>query len=238
MVFYWKYLSELESGIEFLPSTESTSGGRSSIPGPDFWSWTPPSSAEDDWTNLDDTGTPIPMASAKPPFRSAPTIPTLEKDRPVDTFLSIPLESKFLESTQKDPSLPPLESLSEMETVKVSAVAKEEQEINALFSAHATEAADALEHAEEFESSGVKEDGCRWWKETGVEERADGVICRWTMIRGVSSDQVTEWQEKFWEASDELGHKELGSEKSGRDATGGVWREYWRESMWQVRSSK
>jgi hypothetical protein len=49
-----------------------------------------------------------------------------------------------------------------------------------------------------------------------------------------SADQVVEWQDKYWEASDEFGHKELGSEKSGRDATGSVWREYWKESMWLV----
>ncbi|RVW55600.1 hypothetical protein CK203_102830 [Vitis vinifera] len=55
----------------------------------------------------------------------------------------------------------------------------------------------------------------------------------WTLIRGVSADHVIEWEEKFWEAADKFQYKELGSEKSGRDATGNVWREYWKESMWQ-----
>jgi hypothetical protein len=54
------------------------------------------------------------------------------------------------------------------------------------------------------------------------------------LIRGVSADKALEWQEKFWEASDEFGYKELGSEKSGRDANRNVWREFWRESMRQV----
>jgi hypothetical protein len=81
---------------------------------------------------------------------------------------------------------------------------------------------------------GVNVDGTRWWRETGIEQRPDGVICRWTLIRGVSADKALEWQEKFWEASDEFGYKELGSEKSGRDANGNVWREFWRESMRQV----
>ncbi|KAM1198599.1 hypothetical protein ACFX13_010170 [Malus domestica] len=53
------------------------------------------------------------------------------------------------------------------------------------------------------------------------------------MTRGVSADQVTEWQDKYWEAADEFGHKELGSEKLGRDATGNAWHEFWTKSMWQ-----
>ena len=57
------------------------------------------------------------------------------------------------------------------------------------------------------------------------------------MIRGVSADQAIEWQEKYWEASDEFDYKELGSEKLGGDAFGNVWSENWRESMLQVSKS-
>ncbi|CAI0375424.1 unnamed protein product, partial [Linum tenue] len=53
------------------------------------------------------------------------------------------------------------------------------------------------------------------------------------MSRGVNADQETKWQEKFWEASDDFGYKELGSEKFGRDASGNVWHEHLRELIWQ-----
>lgn len=69
----------------------------------------------------------------------------------------------------------------------------------------------------------------------GIEHRPDGVVCKWTLLRGVSADKTVEWENKYWEAADEFGYKELASEKSGRDAAGNVWREYWRESMLQVR---
>eukprot|EP00897_Mesotaenium_endlicherianum_P010405 jgi/Mesen1/9393/ME000613S08759 len=81
--------------------------------------------------------------------------------------------------------------------------------------------------------SGMLPDGARWWRETGVEERANGEVCHWTVIRGVSADGAVEFEEKWWETSDTFDYKELGAEKSGRDATGAVWRETWREAMWQ-----
>jgi hypothetical protein len=85
------------------------------------------------------------------------------------------------------------------------------------------------------ETSGVYPDGSRWWQEKGTEYRANGVICNWTVRRGVSADESVEWEEKFWDAADSYDYKELGAEKSGRDSKGGVWREFWQEAMWQVR---
>jgi hypothetical protein len=49
-------------------------------------------------------------------------------------------------------------------------------------------------------------------------------------VRGASSDGATEWQEKWWQSADPFSYRELGAEKSGRDASGAVWREAWRES--------
>ncbi|OEL18553.1 hypothetical protein BAE44_0020428 [Dichanthelium oligosanthes] len=95
------------------------------------------------------------------------------------------------------------------------------------------EAARALSESDDKSTHGIHPDGSLWWKETGVEQRPDGVVCKWTVIRGVSADGAIEWEDKYWEASDRFDHKELGSEKSGRDAAGNVWREYWKESTWQ-----
>lgn len=130
-------------------------------------------------------------------------------------------------------SLPPFQSLVEVE--KETPHLKEEHELDVRFSEHAAEAADALSKVDEASSQGVNPDGSRWWKETAIERRPDGVLCKWTLTRGVSADKTVEWENKYWEAADEFGYKELGSEKSGRDAAGNVWREFWRESMMRVR---
>lgn len=111
---------------------------------------------------------------------------------------------------------------------------EEKLELGAQFSAHAAEAAEALDKVDEAVTQGVNPDGSRWWKETGVEHRPDGIVCKWTLTRGVSADKALEWEEKYWEAANQFEYKELGSEKSGRDAFGNVWREFWKESMWQV----
>ncbi|CAL5416237.1 unnamed protein product [Camellia sinensis] len=207
-----------------------SSGVAKGTPGPDFWSWTPPESERnfDDESNLKLTRQTYPSK----------TDPVMEKEQSVD-FLSIPLESKLFESNHYPP-LPPLQSLMEVEKVEAytssqeMAHVEENHELGVLFSAHAAEAAYALnEGDEEVLSQGVNPDGSKWWKETGVEERPDGVVCRWTLTRGVSADKSLEWEEKYWEAANQFDYKELGSEKSGRDATGNVWREFWKESMWQ-----
>ncbi|KAJ0092513.1 hypothetical protein Patl1_25276 [Pistacia atlantica] len=209
----------------FVPRSETSGKG---TPGPDFWSWTPP---QDSDGNLDDVND-LKMARRSTVYPSTNTV--TEKTRSMDT-LPIPFESK-LSDTNRVP-LPPFQSLIDVLKENVSEASpeapslKEEHELGALSSAHAAEAADALDKVDELSTQGVYPDGLRWWKETGIEQRPDGVICRWTMTRGVSADQKVEWQEKFWEAADELGYKELGSEKSGRDATGNVWREFWMESM-------
>ncbi|OAY28030.2 hypothetical protein MANES_15G034000v8 [Manihot esculenta] len=197
----------------------------------DFWSWRPPTDTEKSQYDAD-------LLEAKRSLIS-PILasPVAMKERCLD-FLNIPLESKLSE-TSSIPPIPPLQSLMEVKKDEVSvsdldtpSTKEEDSKLNLLCHAHELEIAHVLDEVDE-ESSGVDPNGSRWWKETGIERRPDGVICRWTMTRGARPNQDVEWQEKFWEASDEFGYKELGSEKSGRDATGNVWREYWRESMWQ-----
>lgn len=160
----------------------------------------------------------------------------MELDRSID-FLPIPLESTH------DPPLPPLQSLMEVEKVKIpnsileTPQSEDKRELGVQFSTHAQDAARALDKVDkEVSSQGIYADGSRWWKETGTELRPDGVVCRWTLTRGVSADEAVEWEDKYWEAADEFEFKELGSEKSGRDSSGNVWHEYWKESMYQVES--
>ncbi|KAK4258034.1 hypothetical protein QN277_007544 [Acacia crassicarpa] len=217
----------MKSGITNLPRSESQ---RKGIPGPDFWSWTPPPDSNvpsNDVTNL--------QAATKSSVFSPN--PVVEKERTLQ-FLTIPFESPFSQS-KSSPTLPPSQPslVDEQQEASRSNVElpslEEEQRRDSLFADHAAEVVNALNDVDKSSPSGVNPDGSRWWKETGIERRLDGVICKWTMNRGVSADQATEWQETFWEASDVFGYKELGSEKSGRDAFGNVWREFWRESMRQ-----
>lgn len=195
-------------------------------PGPNFWSWTPPEDnvmISDYEGKLESSGLTSPSISH--------TSPVIELERAVDN-LSIPFESK-LENVH-NPPLPPLQSLAIIEDVEISRTITETPEIDIIFSDNAVEAANALIEIEIESPEGNYPDGSRWWKETGTEVRPDGVVCRWTVKRGVSADKAVEWEEKYWEAADEFYYKELGSEKSGRDSTGNVWREFWKESMYQV----
>ncbi|KAL9262308.1 hypothetical protein AKJ16_DCAP12355 [Drosera capensis] len=190
-------------------------------PGPDFWSWIPP--AEDVTTLGGSTGFKnIP----KPSIKANEVTPVIEKNRYADA-LTIPFKSK-LQETNSLLHLPPFQSILD------TGEPKEELGVN--FAVHSAEAAEALDNVDQESSSyGINPDGSRWWKETGIEQRPDGVLCRWTLARGVAADGGVEWEDKYWEAADDIGYKELGSEKSGLDARGNVWHEYWKESMWQER---
>ncbi|KAL9683800.1 hypothetical protein QQ045_021226 [Rhodiola kirilowii] len=218
-----------QSGITFVSQPTSS---LNVTPGPDFWSWTPPPKI-----SSDSADTSVPQAARKLSPSSAMPNPVIEKDRHVE-YLSIPFQSKSSDKNLET-RLPPLQSLMEVQKEKdtISSVEspslQEEHELGVQFSTNAAEAVTALNNQDK-ESYRVNPDGSRWWRETGIEQRPDGVMCKWTLTRGVSADEVTEWEEKYWEAADEFDYKELGSEKSGRDAWGNVWREYWKETMWQL----
>ncbi|KAF8394354.1 hypothetical protein HHK36_020562 [Tetracentron sinense] len=215
----------MQGGNLLVPQSGTSGLG---TPGPDFWSWTPP---QDSNRNSEDTSKL--QTTRKPTSDPIPTKSLMEKEQSVG-FLSIPFESTISGSNQ-NPPLPPLQSFVDIKKMDLpnSNSGPPSHELGEQFSTHAAEAADALDKVSEMSSYGVNPDGSRWWKETGIEQRPDGVVCRWTLTRGVSSDEHVEWEEKFWEAADQFDYKELGSEKSGRDAGGNVWREYWKESMWQ-----
>ncbi|KAL8485094.1 hypothetical protein ACS0TY_027406 [Phlomoides rotata] len=217
-----------KNGSAFLSQSGNSSIG---TPGPSFWAWAPP--VDDDDILEDGQLKPAAQASPSP----AQSIPVLEQDRGLES-LSIPFESSMLQSRKNSLSLPPFQSLvvevESTESTQETPHLEEENELGIEFSTHAAEAADALSKVDEASTLGVDPDGSRWWKETGIELRPDGVVCKWTLTRGVSADKAVEWENKYWEAADEFGYKELGSEKSGRDSAGNVWREFWRESMMQV----
>ncbi|KAK3118883.1 hypothetical protein QOZ80_9BG0709950 [Eleusine coracana subsp. coracana] len=208
-------------------STPKQASSKLGTPGPDFWSWLPPMQSSNKPV---EGSTDLKLSKKVDPVSRQPDL-LMEREQSVD-YLSLPLETSFTKN-KEDRSLPPFQSFVEPENAdpKVSAMAEETFETQ--FSKNAAEAARALSESDGKSSHGVYPDGTMWWKETGVEQRPDGVVCKWTVTRGVSADGAVEWEDKYWEASDQFDHKELGSEKSGRDANGNVWREYWKESMWQ-----
>lgn len=77
--------------------------------------------------------------------------------------------------------------------------------------------------------SGLNEDGSTWYRESGEDLGDNGYRCRWTVMGGRNADGSVEWKETWWEKSDWTGYKELGAEKSGRNAQGDSWWETWQE---------
>ncbi|KAL8150045.1 hypothetical protein AgCh_006887 [Apium graveolens] len=86
------------------------------------------------------------------------------------------------------------------------------------------------EHVNEV---GTNEDGSTWYRESGEDIGDNGYRCRWARMGGQSHDGSSEWKETWWEKSDWTGYKELGVEKSGRNAEGDFWWETWREVLHQ-----
>ncbi|KAI5067453.1 hypothetical protein GOP47_0017981 [Adiantum capillus-veneris] len=211
-------------------STAELTLGAQATPGPDFWTWSPP--PDDDPMDMSPT---MSLQRVDTPRIAVPAL--LEKE-PITASLAIPLESEELSSIfqqRAKPSLPPLQSLLEIKEETSRPVEEESAESILVVPDVGVDIAsfvqqESLQDAKV--SHGVSPDGARWWKETGKELRQDGVTCKWTVIRGTNMDGI-EWEEKFWEAYDDFDYKELGAEKSGRDAAGNVWREFWKESMWQ-----
>lgn len=220
--------------------------GKHSSPGPDFWTWAPPPVSKKSDKGIPDRSEPK-LKKQTSLQNNKPSYSVLELDRAEQESFELPLES---ESAATDllsifqaravPSLPPLQSLLEIEQEAGLLQEVEVEEARALEWANLQvpdlegETSRVVKGKEESkEESGFHEDGSRWWRETGVEARTNGEVCNWTIVRGVSADGSTEWEEKWWETTDPFDYKELGAEKSGRDSNGGVWRETWREAMWQ-----
>ncbi|KAK6118944.1 hypothetical protein DH2020_047323 [Rehmannia glutinosa] len=86
---------------------------------------------------------------------------------------------------------------------------------------------------ENVNETGTNEDGSTWYRESGEDIGDNGYRCRWTKMGGLSADSTSEWKETWWEKSDWTGYKELGVEKSGRNAEGDSWWETWREVLHQ-----
>lgn len=226
-----------EKQFSSISSTKSTLGAHAA-PGPDFWTWSPPPIDQQDKSLMED----LKASKARP---SSPFPALLEKEASTD-FLVIPFESvktgneskseelPLIFQSRAKPSLPPLQSLLQAQKI-VGASEESNVTVDSAFPEVGAEVASFLKKDKKSDANlthGVNSDGSRWWKETGKELHNNGIQCTWTVIRGVNADGV-EWEEKFWEAFDDLDYKELGAEKSGRDASGNVWREFWKEAMWQ-----
>ncbi|GJP54572.1 hypothetical protein CLOM_g13645 [Closterium sp. NIES-68] len=79
--------------------------------------------------------------------------------------------------------------------------------------------------------SGLNEDGSSWYRESGEDVGDNGYRCRWSIMGGRNPEGSVQWKETWWEKSDWTGYKELGAEKSGRNAVGASWWETWQEVL-------
>nr|XP_029119698.1 uncharacterized protein LOC105042638 isoform X3 [Elaeis guineensis] len=86
---------------------------------------------------------------------------------------------------------------------------------------------------EKVDESGTNEDGSTWYQESGADLGDNGYRHRWARMGGQSCDGSSEWKETWWEKSDWTGYKELGAEKSGKNAEGDSWWETWQEVLYQ-----
>ncbi|XP_078155568.1 inactive purple acid phosphatase-like protein [Carex rostrata] len=86
---------------------------------------------------------------------------------------------------------------------------------------------------EEVKEFGTNEDGSTWYRESGEDLGENGYRCRWARMGGQNKDGSVEWKETWWEKSDWTGYKELGAEKSGKNAEGDSWWETWKEVLYQ-----
>ncbi|XP_068640469.1 protein EARLY STARVATION 1, chloroplastic-like isoform X2 [Aristolochia californica] len=86
---------------------------------------------------------------------------------------------------------------------------------------------------EKVNESGISEDGSTWYRESGEDLGENGYRCRWSRMGGQCHDGSSEWKETWWEKSDWTGYKELGVEKSGKNAEGDSWWETWQEVLHQ-----
>ncbi|XP_039070048.1 uncharacterized protein LOC120216789 [Hibiscus syriacus] len=86
---------------------------------------------------------------------------------------------------------------------------------------------------ESVNESGTNDDGSTWYQESGEDLDENGYRCRWTRMGSKSHDGSSEWKETWWEKSNWSGYKELGVEKSGRNAEGDSWWETWKEVLHQ-----
>ncbi|KAM2657269.1 hypothetical protein EV1_012650 [Malus domestica] len=100
--------AQIRSVVVPVPQSEISGTG---TPGPDFWSWEPPQGSD---KGSDGVISYLPTAK-KTSALSILSNPVLEKQGSVD-YLSIPLESK-LQEPNRNPPLPPLQSLMEVEKV-------------------------------------------------------------------------------------------------------------------------
>ncbi|KAG6783594.1 hypothetical protein POTOM_009251 [Populus tomentosa] len=86
---------------------------------------------------------------------------------------------------------------------------------------------------EKVNESGTNEDGSTWFRKSGEDLGENGYRCRWKKMGGRSRDTSSQWEETWWEKGDWTGYKELGVEKSGRNAEGDTWWETWQEMLHQ-----
>ena len=230
-------------------SSSTTAAAPKGGPKEDFWSWTPPEATVDKGYYGDSApGEWVPpMQRKKAPERVEQAVMLLERapERKLPEFQSVVEASTALPAFQSDveaaagtmPSFqseveqlaavtaPPPTPAPEAQPVTTGVGIAVEASLEDALASAVRELGAKVDDAKE----GQLANGARWWREEGKEYLEDGKVMSWTCIRGASADGSVEWEERFWETSDQYTYRELGAVKSGRDAEGQAWQESWKE---------
>jgi len=161
-----------------------------------------------------------PQPQLQPQTAEAPRAAKPVQDR-VLSQLTMQFETAAEAQRAKTAVLPPLQSVLEL-TSAAAPPSRNMEEMTTAVSSAGRQLEDGV---------GVLSDGTKYERTTTEEFGADGYWLRQTVMRGVSAQGKVEWEERWWEASDWAGMREMGAEKSGCAADGSAWRETWREAI-------
>lgn len=194
-----------------------------------FWEWSPPPNGDDELIFMRETSI------------AKPSIELLRQAalRPTSTSSEGALAAAEVEGTKGDNAIDDETEAEQQEeadrrvppSLRAASHVWDAASTEDVFSSATRVPAPAVGAAGDTRTSGIEEDGSRWWREAGSEEIGNGRLRRWVCLRGTSSAGDLEWEQRWWETSDADGFRELGAEKSGRDRDGNVWRENWLESL-------
>ncbi|KAK9867047.1 hypothetical protein WJX84_003121 [Apatococcus fuscideae] len=218
-----------EESVASLEAALARSGGQGQeSAGGDVWDW-----ANDLW----DSGRPAAGSSGSSGRQQPPEAQLQRAQQPLpmpapELIFAEPALSQFLDMPSQEAqdleraragTLPPMQSVLEL----TSAAAPPQRGMEPAMA----DTAPSTSGRKMEDGRGRLADGTVYEQTSGEELGKDGYWFRWTCLRGISPRGKVEWEEKWWEASDWAGMREMGAEKSGCRLDGSAWRETWRESL-------
>lgn len=128
---------------------------------------------------------------------------------------------------ERDPSIP---AFLQFKLSNSGAVKSDEEDLSITFESElvSQSQSSSLENEKEKEKERMPQGDVK--RSSGESFGPNGYWYRWTEIEG-KGENGEQWSERWWEASDWGGTKELGASKWGVTRGGDAWRETWREAL-------